>query len=98
MSAPQTIWLQPLCCAEHDEFGRLWCENDDFDCEDGVSGDEYTRTDTIAAALIEAERRGMMRAAEIVLRWQSLLVQGQRIDWHVDSVLAAIRHASGELK
>jgi hypothetical protein len=44
MDAPDKIWLQPECCARHSEFGRLWCDKDDFGCEDNAPGVEYTRT------------------------------------------------------
>ena len=98
--APETIWLQPLCCAEHSEFGRLWCENDDFDCADGMSGDEYTRADIHAAALIEAERRGMLRAAEMCDAIADII--GARPMSSIHSALCeyrnSIRQAAGELK
>jgi len=45
MNDPETIWLQPECCADAD-VGRLWCKDPDpEDCPDGVAWTEYIRTD-----------------------------------------------------
>lgn len=77
-------------------------------------GTEYTRTDVHAAALIEAERRGMMRAAEIADADAEKLADEAAL-WAIDKmanaerialaqhnagnrISAAIRQAAGELK
>ena len=75
---------------------------------------KYTRSDIHAAALIEAERRGMMRAAEIADADAEKLADEAAL-WAIDKmanaerialaqhnagnrISAAIRQAAGELK
>lgn len=99
--APQTIWL-PL---EHAEDAAN-------QPADGLI--EYIRTDLHAVALIEAERRGMMRAAEISDNYANKLANEAAL-WAIDRmpnaenialaqhnagyrISAFIRQAAGDLK
>jgi hypothetical protein len=47
MSGPERIYLEPECCIDPGT-GRLWCEDDVFECEDGKHAVEYVRADIAA--------------------------------------------------
>lgn len=46
---PETIWLEPSCCADT-SHGRTWCEDDAFPvCDDGREATKYVRADLAAS-------------------------------------------------
>jgi hypothetical protein len=51
MTDPKVIYLQPKCC-EDPSVGRLWCEDDVMDCEDGNSSTKYIKAGTMTAEQI----------------------------------------------
>jgi hypothetical protein len=53
---PKMIYLAPQCCADPNE-GRLWCQDDVWECECGVEaphrGIKYVRADVVAKIIAE---------------------------------------------
>jgi hypothetical protein len=42
MTEFKKIYLQPECCVEDQEVGRMWCQDAINDCEEGNKWIEYT--------------------------------------------------------
>lgn len=95
---PERIWLQNAEDAKLQCEGRLWCEDKVWPAgDDPEEGEptEYIRSDIHARALLEAERRGMERAAKIAETgyWSSALGD------HVPNAIAtAIRSAAKDIE
>ena len=48
MADPKEIYLQPICCADNDEIGRLWCQDPDpEECDEGVPWTRYVLADYV---------------------------------------------------
>lgn len=52
----ETIWLQPRCCEDGEREGRLWCEDNTFDCDEGIPATKYIRADLVATLSSENAR------------------------------------------
>lgn len=52
----EIIWLQPRCCEDGGREGRLWCEDNTFDCDEGVPATKYIRADLVGTLSSENAR------------------------------------------
>ena len=63
MADPKEIYLQPTCCADNDEVGRLWCEDPDpEECDEGVPWTRYVRADVAEAAALKSVLDAIQKA------------------------------------
>ena len=63
---PDTIWLEPSCCADP-SHGRQWCEDDAFPvCDDGRDAVKYVRADRAALAAAPLPQAAGSDAAKLI--------------------------------
>lgn len=77
------IWLEPDCCADHAGVGRTWCQDDVYDCEDGVEPTHYIRADIMDDKLAEVARIRL-----------DLEVENKNLRAEVERVLAVVDRAA----
>jgi hypothetical protein len=61
---PERVFLQPKSQGDRQDEGRMWCEDEAFDREDGDVVPEYIRLDLHRAALEAAEAARVARPGE----------------------------------
>jgi hypothetical protein len=55
MSEFKKIFLQPECCVEDQDVGRMWCQDNINDCEEGNEWTEYTLSSDVNQRIAELE-------------------------------------------
>jgi hypothetical protein len=57
MTEFKKIYLQPECCVEDQEVGRMWCQDAINDCEEGNEWIEYTLASESKQRIAELEKK-----------------------------------------
>jgi hypothetical protein len=55
MSEFKKIYLQPECCVEDQDVGRMWCQDAINDCEEGNAWTEYLLASDVKQRIAELE-------------------------------------------
>jgi hypothetical protein len=55
MSEFKQIFLQPECCVEDQDVGRMWCQDNINDCEEGNEWVEYLLASDVNQRIDEIE-------------------------------------------
>jgi hypothetical protein len=56
MSEFKKIFLQPECCVEDQDVGRMWCQDAINDCEEGNAWTEYLLASEVNQRIAELEK------------------------------------------
>jgi hypothetical protein len=57
MNEHKQIFLQPECCVEDEDVGRMWCQDNINDCEEGNEWIEYLLASDVNQRIDEIELR-----------------------------------------
>jgi hypothetical protein len=56
MSELKKIFLQPECCVEDQDVGRMWCQDAINDCDEGNAWTEYLLASDVNQRIAELEK------------------------------------------
>jgi hypothetical protein len=59
------IFLQPECCVEDQDVGRMWCQDAINDCEEGNEWIEYTLSSDVNQRISELEKERDLMLYEV---------------------------------
>jgi hypothetical protein len=89
MTEFKKIFLQPECCVEDQDVGRMWCQDQINDCEEGNKWTEYLLASDVNKRIAELE------AALLNIRQQGYM---KKLITHNDRLLSYTSHLEGQIE